>query len=833
MNIHPTGMISYRLLLKKTWLFCLLFMQAGLHAQTRDSVPSPPDTVQQKSVTDRVQTMMKASAAESRDEFLQEKNLLKQRQLIDALEANTVKAKNYLKHQLDTVEISADLLAISKWLDISVDGVSSSQVLYLSYRDLVTTGKLLKELNERIISTKQRLDGYEKALQNFRFVTDSLSADSTIFSLPKDSAQVMEFLQKYAYLAARLQPADSLLTKALSGIHGLQARANFLQYKVNGDLEEIDALQRQTSKTLFLAKSKPENISVIKGSFKRSAEKSTLLLKFYMQHHAGKVILILLLITASTVFLSSLKKIRKAKDLMQPDHKGQLVLRYPFASAIVLVFSIFQFVFPDPPFIINLICWGISAAALAFIFHSFIAKFWFKFWVYIIFLFTAASVCNLSLQYSELEKWVILLLSFLGIVTGVYYFFSKRKQELREKLILTFIALTVLFEACAVLTGLTGYFNLSKAFFVCGYCNILIGVLFLWTIRFINEGLYLAGEVYTKQSPKLFFVNFNKVGTQAPTILYVLLIAGWLILLGRNFYEYQYVAAPLREFFIRERIVGDYTFAINNILVFFGIMALAVIASRITSFFASEKHIGHAGPNKRKAGIGSWLLLIRVGIISSGLFLALAASGFPIDRITILIGALGVGIGLGLQNLVNNLVSGLIIAFDRPVNVGDFVEISGHSGTVKSIGFRSSVLSGSNGADIVIPNGDLLNAHLVNWTLGGNKRQMEVLLGVAYGSDLSLVQNIIADLYKADERILEYPSPGVIFEKFGDSAVNGKALFWVRDYREAAAVKSRLMIDIMNAFDKHGISIPFPQQDIHLYRSDGQALNNNNTEEIR
>lgn len=826
MHVHLPGMIRFRFPLKRSWLCCLLFIQIGLHAQTKDSTARPADTVHTMTLPERVQTMMKNGAAESRDEFMQEKTSLKQRQLIDALEANTIKAKNYLKHQLDTAHIATDLLDISKWLDISVNGVSSSQALYLSYRDLVTTGKLLKELSERIVTTKQKLDGYEKALQNFRFVSDSLNADSSIFYVPKDSVQLMDFLHKYSYVAARLHPIDSTITRALSGIHGLQARANFLEYKLTADLEEIDGLQRQTSKTLFLAKSTPENISVIKGPFKRSWEKSTLLLKFYMRHHAGKVILILLLIAGSTIFLSSLKKIRKAKNMLQPDHKGQLVLRYPFASAIVLIFSIFQFVFPDPPFIINLVCWCVSAAALAFIFHSFIAPFWFRFWIYITFLFTAAGLCNLSLQYSELEKWFILILSFLGIPTGFYYFFSRKKHELREKLILTFIGLTVLFEACAVITGLTGYFNLSKAFFVCGYCNILIGVLFLWTIRFINEGLFLAGEVYTRQSPKLFFVNFNKVGTQAPVILYMLLIAGWLILLGRNFYEYQYVAGPLKEFFVRERTVGDYTFAISNILIFFGIMALAVIASRITSFFASERHIGHAGPSQRKAGIGSWLLLIRVVIISSGLFLALAASGFPIDRITILIGALGVGIGLGLQNLVNNLVSGLIIAFDRPVNVGDFVEIGGHSGIVKSIGFRSSVLSATYGADIVIPNGDLLNAHLVNWTLGGNKRQMEVQLGVAYGTDLTQVRTLIADLYKADERILQYPSPVVIFEKFGDSSVNGKALFWVRDYREAAAVKSELMITIMNAFDKHGIIIPFPQQDIHLYGQEDQLRNN-------
>lgn len=129
--------------------------------------------------------------------------------------------------------------------------------------------------------------------------------------------------------------------------------------------------------------------------------------------------------------------------------------------------------------------------------------------------------------------------------------------------------------------------------------------------------------------------------------------------------------------------------------------------------------------------MGSWLLLVRIVIISIALFLAFASAGTQMDKIAILFSALSVGIGFGLQTLVNNLVSGLIIAFEKPVNVGDDVDINGQSGIMKSIGFRSSVISTYDGSDIIIPNGDLLNAHLINWTLGETKRRVEVLIGNA------------------------------------------------------------------------------------------------------
>ena len=145
-------------------------------------------------------------------------------------------------------------------------------------------------------------------------------------------------------------------------------------------------------------------------------------------------------------------------------------------------------------------------------------------------------------------------------------------------------------------------------------------------------------------------------------------------------------------------------------------MGLSVIISKIVSFFASDQQQSAAkNDTQAKHGLGSWLLLVRISILAIGLFLAVAAAGIPVDRITIVLGALGVGIGFGLQTLVNNLVSGLIIAFEQPVNVGDVVDVSGQGGIMKSIGFRSSVISTWDGADMVMPNGDLLNSHLMNW----------------------------------------------------------------------------------------------------------------------
>jgi small-conductance mechanosensitive channel len=235
----------------------------------------------------------------------------------------------------------------------------------------------------------------------------------------------------------------------------------------------------------------------------------------------------------------------------------------------------------------------------------------------------------------------------------------------------------------------------------------------------------------------------------------------------------------------------------------------------MVSFYAT---ISTVGPNNttRKGGIGSWLLIIRIAIVSIGVLLSFAAIGIPMDRLTIILSALSVGVGFGLQSLVNNLVSGLIISFERPVNVGDIVEIGGQSGTIKSIGFRSSIIATAEGSEVVIPNGDVLNQHLVNWTHDNTFRSVDITLGVAYGTDLAKAVQILKEVPAMDEIVLAKPPVGVNVTQFGSSFIDMQLSFWVKNIREWAAVKTDVILAIDSAFKKNKIEIPLPQQDIHI-----------------
>jgi len=233
------------------------------------------------------------------------------------------------------------------------------------------------------------------------------------------------------------------------------------------------------------------------------------------------------------------------------------------------------------------------------------------------------------------------------------------------------------------------------------------------------------------------------------------------------------------------------------------------------SFLASQTKTTDTNNEKSKP-LGSAILLIRIAIISIGITFAFAITGIPTDRLTVIIGALGVGIGFGLQTLVNNLVSGLIIAFEKPVNIDDIIEISGQTGTMKSIGIRSSVVTTWDGADIIIPNGDILSQHMTNWTMGSSKRRYEITVGVAYGTNLKLARTLLQEILDQHSLILKKPEPLIWVTQFGESSIDFVIKFWVPHFNYGNDVKSDLIIEIDEIFKLNDIVIPFPQQDIYI-----------------
>lgn len=806
--------------------FCYIIVMltcSSLRINAQDSITT--DSINKAPLVEQLQKMGRDEAKRSMEKFAAEKRKVKQINILQQLQEVIHQAKTQLKKGLDTNHIVNELNRLDKWNELARDGVFINKGTAHTFRNLTTTEKLLKELHKRATILKLQTGSYQKNLSALQFKVDSLYSDSVLFEFYADSTATVNYYLQLAQAVSDIRPTDSSLRQSLSSIEQIQIRIN---NRINVLLQEIEEVDQQESKLYSNTLSRdfrniwedPIDSRPIGEIVEYSWKKSVLTFYFYVQNHAGTIALVCSVIITLYVFLRSLKKLIAVQGKLEEDMPGrQLVLKYPLLSAYLVGSSLLQFLFPYPPFLFDMLIWISSAFSLTYILKAYITRYWMWIWLTLLMLFVVVSADNLILQASRIESWWICMLSLTGLLFTIWVLSSRNKSLVKEKAILYFITIVPLLELPALIATIFGRYNFGKTLLVSGFVNVIIAIIFLWVVRLINEMLQLASTAYNRQDGKLFYINFTKVGDKVPRLFYVFLVAGWFVLFGRNFYLYRLLTTPITDFFIQERTIGSFTFSFGSIFLFLLILFIATAISRLVSFFASDhptQHHAH-GTDSSKNVLGSWILLVRIFIISLGVFMAFAATGIAMDKLTIIIGALSVGIGLGLQALVNNLVSGLILAFEKPVNVGDLVQVANQYGRIKSIGFRGSIITTSEGADVTVPNGELLNSHIVNWTKDGRRtKRLDMIVGVGYDSNLEKTIALIRTIFEKDDRILSYPEPVVFACNFNSSSIDIQLLFWIKDLSNTLPVKSDVIQRITKLFKENGIAIPYPQQDVYI-----------------
>ncbi|WP_169749144.1 mechanosensitive ion channel domain-containing protein [Flavihumibacter petaseus] len=791
------------------------------------------------STFDRMQSLISREHQKSIDKYREGRIALRQRQIIQASVKTAQDAKAAMHSGIDTAAITRELHRGRENLEVIKDGIFIHEGIPQTSRNLAVSNSLAIELYNRISSLHAKVDAYLARLDGYRDKLDSLGTDSAVYSFPRDSLKMLSYFHQLLSTSKTISPLDTALNQHIQHLETYTAKIEILQNDVRLIVDDLEKLQKENTRNLF-NKEAPDlwNKPLHKRPFKEiawfSLAKTTTALKYYIEENAGKIAILICLVLLDALMLYILKKrMREEGQLTTDDYKGQLVIRYPLLSAIVLIFSIFQFIFINPPILFDCCLWLVAMISLTLILRGYISAFWLRFCWIILTFYLLAVTADIILQASRTERWYLLIISLAGAIYGISLLSGKHAAALKEVRTKYFVLFMVFCETVAFFFNIAGRYNLSKALFMAGFFGLVIALLFLWTIRLSNEALALSSRVYRLSSKKLFYINFEKIGDRVPSFFYFLMVIGWLVQVGRNFYAFRQLTDPVNQFLDDPVTVGSYSFTIKGILIFIVILLGAMILSRVISFFTDEPEaLAATDPNaKPRATIGSWMLLVRIVVISGGLFLAFAAAGIPLDRLTIIFGALSVGIGLGLQGLVNNLVSGLIIAFEKPVNVGDLIEIKGMTGTMKSIGFRSSIITLKDGSSLVIPNGDLLGQHMVNWSMNRNLRRLEVTVGVAYGTDLDNAKAILQGILEADTRILKNPSYRVLNTAFNTSSVDFVLLFWANDFALSFQIKSDVINQVHRAFHEAGIVIPFPQTDLHLRTYPKDLFTQNHSDE--
>ncbi len=428
----------------------------------------------------------------------------------------------------------------------------------------------------------------------------------------------------------------------------------------------------------------------------------------------------------------------------------------------------------------------------------------FGYWIMMAVLYIFFSLTHHITDPGFLQRAWFISLNVLSIIFGI--FFLRRMQSILplRRFLKFVIVLHNFLNILAILANILGrvslaqilgnaaIFGFTQAIGLAVFSKIIMEAMVLQIISSRVKRGGVPGRDYEPVTQSL----------GRPVFLLVLLL--WTIVLATNLNVYTSLLDSLVGFLRTPRQIGSAGFSIGGILLFFMIIWIAHLLQKYVGYFFGETSADEELQNK---GARSRLLIARLVVLCLGYLLAVAASGVPVDKITIVLGALGVGIGLGLQNIVNNFVSGIILIFDRPLQIGDQVEVGGHSGRVREIGIRSSTLLTKEGAEVIIPNGDILSQQIVNWTLSNNQQRISMDLNISGNTDMEQVAAAVTNAIVSSGFVFESREPQVLFTDVKENGFKIRVYYWSKDVARSEEAMSAILLLLHRELPAKGMTI--------------------------
>ncbi len=504
-------------------------------------------------------------------------------------------------------------------------------------------------------------------------------------------------------------------------------------------------------------------------------------------------------------------------------HESSLVLRHPYASAGILASFISIPLYPSLPAAVGLILFSFAAVNTFFLLLDEPTKHGFRTVVGTV---VVMSFLTLHLLFSELPRLeraallgeaIAVILMCLAQIKSPPVGLSPRWSQAARLLAQFWIGCALL----GVLAWMLGYLR-SASILIDGSARLLLLSIAYRIFYDVFAGLIDLGST----SP--WAENLNVFKSHRLVVVQRLqLLLRWAIVLLwargalRTYTLYGVWKENLEAVLDYTIHVGALDFSVQSAFVVVIGLLLAIYSAKITRFLLTEEVMPRTGLRLgSQAAIASSIYYLALG---SGLFAALAAAGIQLDRIAILVSALGVGIGFGLQNIVSNFISGVILMFERPVSVGDKIQLEEMFGVVEKIGFRASRVRTFDGAEVIVPNSELVADRVINWSLSDDRRRVEVPVGVKYGTDPEVVQALLLKVAQENPDILDLPAPEALFDEFGDNSLN----FRLRGHTDTGSnwvvIRSNLNVAVNRELQAAGIEIPFPQRDLHLRSVDPEV----------
>ena len=504
-----------------------------------------------------------------------------------------------------------------------------------------------------------------------------------------------------------------------------------------------------------------------------------------------------------------------------------LIFRYPLASALLLAILAAPWLYPNAPQALNELFGLLMLLPLLRVMQLVVAPALRPAVYSVVTLYLLVRLSSLLSPGLEFQRYAVLILAIAAIVVIVRIFRPSGAGGRIDagrwwSLARLAVRLSILVLAAAVLANIGGLASLSSLL-TNGVVVSAFAAIVLFAGVVVARAMLLA-VFQTRLMQRLNVVRWHE-GTIDRWVMRVLPLAaliGWVAASARAFRIDTELGQGLRSVLFTSGRIGTIEISLGDILAFAIAIWLGLLVSRFIRFMLETDVFPRVTLPRGVAATIS--MLVNYSVIGVAIVFAVAAAGIQLDRLAIIVGALSVGIGFGLTNIINNFVSGLILAFERPVQSGDTVEFGAMFGKVSRIGVRSSTVRTFDGAEVIVPNANLISNEVTNWTLSDQRRRMEILVGVAYGTDPHKVLELLLKAARSDERILADPEPAALFLGFGDSSLDFSLRAWTDEFNDYLTIKSDLTLAVHDAIYAAGIEIPFPQRDLHLRSIDPQAV---------
>ncbi|MEN8137639.1 MAG: mechanosensitive ion channel domain-containing protein [Bacteroidota bacterium] len=490
----------------------------------------------------------------------------------------------------------------------------------------------------------------------------------------------------------------------------------------------------------------------------------------------------------------------------------------PISSGMIIGLFMSVFIYDNMPLILSDIFRFILVFPLMYTLLKIVHGRFYKY----VYALGAVMIIQLIYEFIPTDKVVsrilLLLMGIIEIISVLHFIWLiKNKNLYRHRLLqkgMIFVAYIFLTMIVIGIGGnIIGYVSLSETLIYSVYGSVLVITLLVLTLIVVNG--FLVFSFKGVLSEKIDAVRKNRdtlidKTTRFVNIVFFLFVVHFLLRMIRldgSVYE------GLFDWLSKERSLGSVTFTTGGTILFILVIWISAVVSQVIRSVLENDVLKKMNLDKGLPHTIS--VMVRYAIITIGFFIALSVVGLPFSEFAIIFSAFGIGIGFGLQNIINNLVSGFILLVERPIKIGDTVEVGTMLGVVKSIGIRASKVRTFDGAEIIVPNGNLISSEVINWTLSDQNRRIELIVGVSYSSKPHQVHDILIKVLNEHKEVVSYPAPTVLFNELGASSLDFRMLFWVHD-DYWVRVRSEIMFEVFDKLSEAGIEIPFPQQDLHL-----------------